>query len=94
MFLSCKVFHPEPFKNSALPPQPPARKPYRRSSIRQQPQIYRGPAVMHSATAWGSTCPRFNFAESSVKTDTRDAGTGVYAGSTASLTFEMNKTVS
>jgi len=23
----------------------PARKPYRRSSVRQQPRIYRGPAV-------------------------------------------------
>jgi len=44
-FLSCKVFRPEPFKNNALPTQAPAQKPYRRSSIRQQPRIYRGPAV-------------------------------------------------
>jgi len=28
-----------------LPTQAPARKPYRRSSIRQQPRIYRGPAI-------------------------------------------------
>jgi len=27
VFLSCKVFHPEPFKNNALPTQAPARKP-------------------------------------------------------------------
>jgi len=45
LFLSCKVFHPERFWNNALPTQMPARKSYQRSSIRQQPQIYCGPAV-------------------------------------------------
>jgi len=28
VFLSCKGFHPEPFKNNALPTQAPAWKPY------------------------------------------------------------------
>ena len=45
LFLSHKASHPEPFWNNTLPTQVPARKPYRRSSIRQQPRIYRGPAV-------------------------------------------------
>ena len=33
------------FLKQRLATQAPARKPYRRSSIRQQPRIYRGPAV-------------------------------------------------
>ena len=33
------------FLKQRLPTKAPARKPHRRSSIRQQPRIYRGPAV-------------------------------------------------